>query len=171
MNPKLLARLCSFRGELYGTLGLRQDSLFELMDAVLTAPERRTLVRLSLCPCFRRRWSSTCDALADGSLDVSRLRALFQTYVPLAAPAKRPRCPDRWSRWTVLTRWANSLRLTWKQTWWCAWPRTASSAARRSRTLAVVDCTHMARSSSSRTPAPMAQPTAWPAWSTRCTGP
>ena len=37
-NPKLLARLCSFRGELYGTLGLRQDSLFELMDAVLTAP-------------------------------------------------------------------------------------------------------------------------------------
>jgi DDE superfamily endonuclease len=71
-------------------LGLRQDSLFELMDAVLTAPERRTLVRLSLCPCFRRRWSSTCDALADGSLDVKALRALFQTYVALPARGERP---------------------------------------------------------------------------------
>src|SRR5919109_258527 len=63
-------------------LGVRQDSLFELMDAVLTSPERRTLVRLSLCPCFRRRWSSTCDALADGSLDVHAMRALFQAYAP-----------------------------------------------------------------------------------------
>ncbi|HTD76874.1 MAG TPA: transposase, partial [Chloroflexota bacterium] len=85
MNPKLLARLRSFRQELYEALGLRQDSLFELMDAVLTAPERRTLVRLSLCPCFRRGWSSTCDALADGSLDVSALRALFQASVPQPA--------------------------------------------------------------------------------------
>ena len=36
LDPKLLATLRSFRGELYDTLGLRQDSLFELMDAVLT---------------------------------------------------------------------------------------------------------------------------------------
>src|SRR5438105_7301002 len=90
MNPKLLARLRSFRQELYDTLGLRQDSLFELMDAVLSAPERRTLVRLSLCPCFRRRWSSTCDALADGSLDVTAVRALFQAQAPLPAPDERP---------------------------------------------------------------------------------
>jgi DDE superfamily endonuclease len=82
--------LRSFRGELYDALGLRQDSLFELMDAVLTAPERRTLVRLSLCPCFRRRWSSTCDALADGSLDRQAMRALFQAYVPRPAPGERP---------------------------------------------------------------------------------
>jgi hypothetical protein len=53
-DPQLVARLGSFRQELYEALGLRQDSLFELMDAVLSAPERRTLVRLSLCPCFRR---------------------------------------------------------------------------------------------------------------------
>jgi len=83
-NPKLVARLRSFRQELYDTLGLRQDSLFELMDAVLTAPERRTLVRLSLCPCFRRRWSSTCDALADGSLDVAQL---FEPFVEQAVSA------------------------------------------------------------------------------------
>ncbi len=89
-DPKLLARLRSFRQELYDDLGLRQDSLFELVDAVLTAPERRTLVRLSLCPCFRRRWPSTCDALADGTLDVGGLRALFQTCVPLPGPGERP---------------------------------------------------------------------------------
>jgi len=90
IDPKVLATLRSFRQELYDDLGLRQDSLFELIDAVLTAPERRTLVRLSLCPCFRRRWPSTCDALADGTLDVGGLRALFQAHVPLPGPGERP---------------------------------------------------------------------------------
>src|SRR5438105_487084 len=60
------------------------------MDAVLSVLERRPLVRLSLCPCFRRCWSSTCDALADGSLDVKALRALFQAQVPLPALGERP---------------------------------------------------------------------------------
>ena len=64
-----LATLIRFREELYDGLGLRQDSLFELMDAVLTAPQRSTLVRLSLTTVFRRLWPSTCDALADGSVD------------------------------------------------------------------------------------------------------
>ena len=90
LNPKLLARLRSFRQELYDALGLRQDSLFELVDALLSSPERRTLVRLSLCPCFRRRWSSAPDALADGTLDVARLRGLFQAQVPRPAPGERP---------------------------------------------------------------------------------
>jgi hypothetical protein len=90
LNPKLLARLRSFRQELYDALGLRQDSLFELMDAVLSTPERRTLVRLSLCPCFRRRWPSACDALADGTLDVAGLRALLGAAVPALAPGERP---------------------------------------------------------------------------------
>jgi hypothetical protein len=90
LNPKLLARLRSFRQELYDDLGLRQDSLFELVDALLSSPERRTLVRLSLCPCFRRRWPSAPDALADGSLDVAGLRTLFQAAVPPLAPGERP---------------------------------------------------------------------------------
>ena len=85
-----MARLRSFRQELYDALSLRQDSLFELVDALLTSPERRTLVRLSLSPCFRRRWPSACDALADGTLNVGGLRALFQTSVPPLAPGERP---------------------------------------------------------------------------------
>jgi DDE superfamily endonuclease len=90
LDPKLLARLRSFRQELYDDLGLRQDSLFELVDAVLTSPERRALVRLSLSPCFRRRWSSAPDALADGTLEVGGLRALFGAAVPRLAAGERP---------------------------------------------------------------------------------
>lgn len=79
LNPTALATLRAFRRELYQDLGRRQDSLFELVEAVLTAPERRTLVQLSLCPCFRRRWPSTCDALADATVDV---RAQWAAHVP-----------------------------------------------------------------------------------------
>ena len=77
LNTEELATLLRFRQELYDSLGLRQDSLFELADAVLTASQRSTLVRLSLTSAFRRLWPSTCDALADGSVDVSALRKLF----------------------------------------------------------------------------------------------
>ena len=55
LNTEELATLLRFRQELYDSLGLRQDSLFELADAVLTAPQRSTLVRLSLTAAFRRR--------------------------------------------------------------------------------------------------------------------
>jgi DDE family transposase len=75
-------RLRHFRNELYDDLGLRQDSLFELVDAVLTMPHRSTLVRLSLSAAFRRRWPSTCDALTDGSVGVSALRELFVHALP-----------------------------------------------------------------------------------------
>jgi DDE superfamily endonuclease len=81
-NPEALTALLHFRKELYDNLGLRQDSLFELVDALLTTPQRSTLVRLSLCPVFRRRWSSTCDALADGSMDMPELRSLFARTLP-----------------------------------------------------------------------------------------
>jgi hypothetical protein len=74
-------RLRHFRQALYDDLGLRQDSLFELMDAALTAAQRSTLVRLSLTAAFRRRWPSTCDALADGFIDVRVVRTLFADTV------------------------------------------------------------------------------------------
>ena len=73
-----LTDLRSFRQQLYADLGLRQDSLFELLDSALSSPDRRTLVRLSLNSAFRRRWPSTCDALSDGRLN------------PSAAPAVPP---------------------------------------------------------------------------------
>ncbi len=84
-ETKALTTLLHFRKELYDDLGLRQDSLFELVDAVLTSPQRSTLVRLSLCPVFRRRWPSTCDALADGSVETPKLRSLFARSLPESA--------------------------------------------------------------------------------------
>jgi len=82
IETEALAVLRHFRQQLYDDLGLRQDSLFELVDAVLTASGPTTLVRHSLSPSFRRRWPSTCDALADGSLDVPALRSLFVQSLP-----------------------------------------------------------------------------------------
>ena len=70
LKTEELAPLIRFRQEIYDGLGLRQDSLFELVDAVLTSPERRTLVRLSLCPCFRRCWSRRVNKTGGGGLPV-----------------------------------------------------------------------------------------------------
>ncbi len=77
MESDAWEQLRHFRQVLYDDLGLRQDSLFELVDAALTAAHRSTLVRLSLTAAFRRRGPSTCDALADGSVDDAELRVLF----------------------------------------------------------------------------------------------
>src|SRR3989442_14182463 len=82
--------LARFRDEAYRTLGHRKDSLFELMEAVLSGPGRATLVRLSLAPAFRRRWPSACDALADGDLDAERCRGLVQRYLPARPASGRP---------------------------------------------------------------------------------
>lgn len=90
LDPHGLATLRSFRRELYDDLGLRQDSLFELIDAVVTAPERGGLVRLSLGGAFRRRWPSTCDALSDGTLDVPALRRLLRRLLPPPTTDQRP---------------------------------------------------------------------------------
>lgn len=84
------AALARFRRKLYGVLGLRKDTLFELVEAVLVSPVRATLVRLSLASRFRRRWPSAPDALADGTLDADRLRALLARREAARPPAGRP---------------------------------------------------------------------------------
>src|SRR3989442_13611532 len=82
--------LARFRDEAYRTLGHRKDSLFELMEAVLSGPGRATLVRLSLAPAFPRRWPSACDALADGDLDAERCPGLVHPYLPAPPAGGRP---------------------------------------------------------------------------------
>jgi hypothetical protein len=95
LKTEELATLIRFREELYNSLGLRQDSLFELADGVLTTAQRSTLVRLSLTAAFRRRWPSTCDALADGSIDVRAVRSLFARTLADTAP------PESRSVWVI----------------------------------------------------------------------
>ncbi len=69
---------------------MRQDALFELLDAVLTGPGPTSLVRHSLAPAFRRRWASACAALSDGSLDPAALRRLALETLPPVAAGDRP---------------------------------------------------------------------------------
>ncbi len=137
-------RLRHFRQELYDDLGLRQDSLFELLDAVLTTAQRSTLVRLSLSSAFRRRWPSTCDALADGSIDVPALRELFARELPDSAtiddrplwvidgtnwprPAARASADRTWE-YRPLTGWPqNGIVPAWAYQWLVAVPDVAGS--------------------------------------------
>ena len=117
-------RLRHFRNELYGSLGLRQDSLFELMDAALTASHRSTLVRLSLTAAFRRRWPSTCDALADGSIDVGAMRAVFaQTLTDSAVVDGRPVWAIDGTNWPRPAARTSSER-TWEYRPLPGWPQT-----------------------------------------------
>ena len=137
-------QLRHFRQELYDDLGRRQDSLFELLDAVLTTPQRSTLVRLSLSTVFRRRWPSTCDALADGSIDIPALRELFARELPDSAtiddrplwvidgtnwprPAARASADRTWE-YRPLTGWPqNGIVPAWAYQWLVAVPDVAGS--------------------------------------------
>ncbi len=79
-------RLARFRWEFYRSLTRWSDTLFELCDAVLCAPGPVTsLPELSLVGVHRRGHGSTYAALADGRLDVQRLRrALAGVPLPRA---------------------------------------------------------------------------------------
>jgi len=89
-SPAALKTLKEFRLAAYQTLGLRKDSLFELMEAVLVAPGPATIVRLSLAAVFRRAWPSAPDALADGAVDGDRCRELIQTTAIEPGAGGRP---------------------------------------------------------------------------------
>ena len=84
---EVLAGLSRFRREFYGCLTLRADALFELADAVLCAGGPVvSLPELSLAGVHRRGHGAMYDALAQGHIDVSRLRmALAGLKLPRGA--------------------------------------------------------------------------------------
>jgi hypothetical protein len=68
-------RLAAFRREFYRSLTRWPDTLFEMCDAVLCTPGPVTsLPELSLVGVHRRGHGSTYAAVADGRMDVDRLR-------------------------------------------------------------------------------------------------
>jgi DDE superfamily endonuclease len=136
--------LARFRAELYqSVLGLRRDALFELLEAVLTGERAESLVRSSLAPCFRRGWSSACDALSDGSLDAAALRRLFAQHMPPARVEGRllwvldgtiwPRpaaktSPERtWGRWTSSGLPESGIVGAWEYQWLVVIPEETGS--------------------------------------------
>jgi hypothetical protein len=81
--PSSLTDLFCFRADLYACFGRRDDALFELTDAALTAGLVPSLAYLSLEGSHRRGWGSLDAALAKGTLDVNALRYSLARY-PLA---------------------------------------------------------------------------------------
>jgi hypothetical protein len=81
-----LAELAGFRRRMSGCLWRRADALFELADAVLTAPAARPLPHLSLEPAFRRGHGMVYQGLARGRLDEDGLRDLLVACRPAQWP-------------------------------------------------------------------------------------
>lgn len=77
--------LQQFRHKLYGAYTRRADALFELMEALLLATDRRSPVALSQSPAFRRRFSMVYDALQHGELSDEQGRALLCEAEPAEA--------------------------------------------------------------------------------------
>jgi len=78
-----VAGLAGFRRELFWCLHRRGGALFELADAVLTAPGLvPSLPYLSLEPGFRRGHGMVYQALAEGGIDAEALRSLLVAVRP-----------------------------------------------------------------------------------------
>jgi len=80
MDTPAREALRAFRHQVYALFGCRRDALFEILDAVLSAPTLETPVHLSLAPSFQRRWGSLYDALNAGTMDLTRLETLVASY-------------------------------------------------------------------------------------------
>src|SRR5215210_3287963 len=86
-DPTLFDTLRAFRAGVYTCLGARRDALFEALDAATSVGPVPALAYLSLAALHRRGWGSLYAALAEGSLDISALRALVGHPPPGRRPA------------------------------------------------------------------------------------
>lgn len=81
--------LADFRRTLYACFQKAGDALMNLVDALLTETPARSLVELSLSPCFERRWPSLYEALQDAKIDRTALHTLFADQVPQPPSGQR----------------------------------------------------------------------------------
>src|SRR6266498_2529970 len=66
MNLNTMAHL---RHQTWLCFSRSRDALLELVDALASNPDARSLPELSLSPHFRRKWPSVYEALEDGRID------------------------------------------------------------------------------------------------------
>lgn len=62
-TQEAISQLQQFREELYQLLKARPDALLDLLDALSSSPNARSVVELSLSSLFRREYSSVSDAI------------------------------------------------------------------------------------------------------------
>lgn len=85
---KCTTELTQFREELYQNFNNRADTLMELVDAICSNPNARSVVEYSLTPCFRRSYSTLFKAIAEMTWDENTIAGLLATC--LAKPQARP---------------------------------------------------------------------------------
>lgn len=74
--------LKEFRNRAYCLLGKGKDTLFDLMDAVLTSRSLSSFAELALSPVFQRQWPSLYKALQRSQPSAEALLELFIPYLP-----------------------------------------------------------------------------------------
>ncbi|NEO34570.1 MAG: transposase, partial [Symploca sp. SIO3C6] len=79
-------RLRQFRQQVYEVIGRSRDSLFDLMDAILTSPNLSSFVRVSQSPLFRREWPSVYSGLKRARLPQAKLMKQLTEQVPTEGP-------------------------------------------------------------------------------------
>ncbi len=79
----VLAQLKTFRQAAYSHLGKAHDATFELTDAVMLTRNAYCLADFSLCPVFRRKWSSIYEALQDCRPQRQKLMQLYIKQMPV----------------------------------------------------------------------------------------
>ena len=69
-----------FRQETYQILGKAKDATFESSDSVMTTKNISCLAEFSRSPLFRRKWSSTDEALQDSRPNRNKLMNTLKKY-------------------------------------------------------------------------------------------
>lgn len=100
MNCEAIQR---FRQDIYQSLGRAKDVVFELMDAVLVTRSLSSFAELSLCPVFRRQWSSLYEGLADSRPKQRRHREILVQQIPTTQRIIFAGDKTSWSRPTAPT--------------------------------------------------------------------
>jgi hypothetical protein len=77
-----------FRQQLYQNFNNRADTLMELVDAIGSNPDARSVVEYSLTPCFRRSYSTIFKAINEMEMDEMAIAHLLAPYLP--RPQQRP---------------------------------------------------------------------------------
>jgi len=75
-------RLEQFRKEVYQTFNNRADALMDLVDAICSSPNARSVVEYSLTPCYRRSYSTIFKAIDEIELDDLATARLLAPYLP-----------------------------------------------------------------------------------------
>jgi len=81
-------KLTQFRNTLYQNLDNRADSLMELLDAMCSKPDARSVVEYSLAEAYRRSYSTIFKAIDQLNLKPLCLPHLLAPYLP--RPQQRP---------------------------------------------------------------------------------